>query len=116
MTYVYKGALSGAKDPWHRTGAAGIPLALEDMDWGRDAWNVLVSVAKTGEVFDAYALESKYGLRPPPKPSSMWGPLFQAANKAGVITYVEHRRSQRPASNGSMRAHWRGLPNGKATK
>lgn len=88
------------------------PAVLEDLDtnWRADAHALLVKVAESGEVFDAYALESKHGLRPPRHPN-LWGPLFQAASNAGLITYVEHRRSQRPSSNGSMRAFWRGIPN-----
>lgn len=86
------------------------PAVLEDTTWRTDAWELLTRVAESGEVFDAYALESKHGLRPPPHPNN-WGPLFQAAANAGLISYVEHRKSRRPSSNGSMRAFWRGIPN-----
>ena len=91
------------------------PMPLEDTTWTEDAYNLLSHVASKGVVFDAYTLEKEYGLRPPPDPASMWGPLFRQPAKDRLITIEEHRKSRRPSSKGSFRAVWRGLPTNEPT-
>lgn len=88
------------------------PMPLEESfkDWCDDALNFLERVAIDGEPFDAYTLE-KGGLRQPPNPSSHWGRLFGMAADKGLIEVHSFHRSARPASKGSLRPLWRGLPN-----
>lgn len=85
-----------------------MPIEEEYGAWREDALDLIERVAKEGVEFDAYTLESVYGLRPPPNPSSHWGRLFGTAADHGIIEPLLLRRSSRPASKGSFRAVWCG--------
>lgn len=92
------------------------PMPLEESfeDWRDDALPFLEHVASRGEPFDAYTLE-KGGLRQPPNPSSHWGRLFGIAADLDLIEVHSFHRSTRPASKGSLRPLWRGLPTNERT-
>lgn len=83
---------------------------LEDPNWTADALQLLARVAESGEDFDAYALETVHGLRPPPHPNQ-WGRLFRTAYAAQIITPIGFHQSERRGRSGGVCRIWRGLPN-----
>ena len=82
---------------------------LEDTTWKADAMAVLKEVARTGDDFDAYTLETNHGVRRPPHPN-MWGDLFRTAYRRDIITPIGFHQSERPGRAGGVCRVWRGLP------
>lgn len=80
------------------------PAVLEDLDWPKDAINMLTAYAKSGLVFSAEDLRES--MRPAPSPSQV-GTAFREAHRLGIIRPTGYKESSTPSRKGGVIRQWR---------
>ena len=81
------------------------PAVLEDLDWPKDALNILTAYAASGLVFSSDDLRNS--LRPAPNPAQV-GTAFREAHRLGIIRPTGYKESSIPSRRHGVIRVWRG--------